>query len=156
MADAGITLEKLGYYKHLKSHEDVALAVIGGYFDAGGVKEEIFTRYETRGIRVLARSPRMPEHVFVTRSDMDPRIISILRKGMLKMGADSTKTPVFTSIKENFPLIASVAVVDEKEEQTLGLIILLRDTSTEDEMDHLKSKFLGNVSNHLRNPRFCW
>ncbi len=63
-----------------------------------------------------------------------------------------TWTVRFTSIKENFPLVASVAVVDEKEEQTLGLIILLRDMSAEDELDHLKSKFLENVSNHLRNP----
>lgn len=58
----------------------------------------------------------------------------------------------FTSIRENFPLVASVAVVDEKDEQTLGLIILLRDRSAEDELDHLKNKFLENVSNHLRNP----
>jgi signal transduction histidine kinase/CheY-like chemotaxis protein len=58
----------------------------------------------------------------------------------------------FTSIREDFPLVASVAVVDEKEEQTLGLIILLRDMSAEDELDHLKSKFLENVSNNLRNP----
>jgi len=63
-----------------------------------------------------------------------------------------TWTVRFTSVKENFPLVASVAVVDEKDEQTLGLIILLRDMSAEDEMDHLKSKFLENVSNHLRNP----
>lgn len=58
----------------------------------------------------------------------------------------------FSTIREDFPLVASVAVVDEKEEQTLGLIILLRDMSAEDELDHLKSKFLENVSNHLRNP----
>jgi signal transduction histidine kinase/DNA-binding NarL/FixJ family response regulator len=63
-----------------------------------------------------------------------------------------TWTVRFSSIKEKFPLVASVAVVDEKEEQTLGLIILLRDMSAEDELDHLKSKFLENVSNHLRNP----
>ena len=63
-----------------------------------------------------------------------------------------TWTVRFSTTKEDFPLIASVAVVDEKEEQTLGLIILLRDMSTEDELDHLKSKFLENVSNHLRNP----
>ena len=63
-----------------------------------------------------------------------------------------TWTVRFTSVKENLPLVASVAVVDEKDEQTLGLIILLRDVSAEDELDHLKSKFLENVSNHLRNP----
>jgi signal transduction histidine kinase/DNA-binding NarL/FixJ family response regulator len=63
-----------------------------------------------------------------------------------------TWTVRFSTIREKIPLVASVAVVDEKEEQTLGLIILLRDMSAEDELDHLKSKFLENVSNHLRNP----
>lgn len=58
----------------------------------------------------------------------------------------------FNSIGEEFPLVASVAVVDEKEEQTLGLILLLRDISAEKELDYLKSRFLENVSNHLRNP----
>jgi two-component system sensor histidine kinase VicK len=48
--------------------------------------------------------------------------------------------------------VASVAVVDEREEQTLGLIILLRDISEEEALDHLKTRFLENISNHLRNP----
>jgi signal transduction histidine kinase len=63
-----------------------------------------------------------------------------------------TWTVKFHSIKENFPLIASVAVVDEEEEQTLGLIILLRDISSERELDHLRSRFLENISNQIRNP----
>ncbi|MDF1535109.1 MAG: response regulator [bacterium] len=63
-----------------------------------------------------------------------------------------TWTVRFTSIKDKIPLVASVAVVDEREEQTLGLIILLRDISEEEELDHLKTRFLENVSNHLRNP----
>jgi len=66
------------------------------------------------------------------------------------------KNPVWTvrfdSIGEEFPLLASVAVVDEKEKQTLGLVLLLRDTSPEQEMDRLKNRFLENVSTHLRNP----
>jgi signal transduction histidine kinase/CheY-like chemotaxis protein len=58
----------------------------------------------------------------------------------------------FNSIGEEFPLVTSVAVVDEKEEQTLGLILLLRDSTAEQERDHLKSKFLENISNHMRSP----
>lgn len=58
----------------------------------------------------------------------------------------------FHSIRENVPLIASVAVVDEEEEQTLGLIILLRDISAERELDNLRSRFLENISNQIRNP----
>jgi len=76
--------------------------------------------------------------------------------GVLEEQRIGVKNPTwsvrFNTIKEDFPLIASVAVVDEKEEQTLGLIILLRDMTAEDELDHLKSKFLENVSTHLRNP----
>ncbi len=63
-----------------------------------------------------------------------------------------TWTVRFTSTRDNIPLVASVAVVDEREEQTLGLIILLRDISEEEELDHLKNRFLENISNHLRNP----
>jgi PAS domain S-box-containing protein len=63
-----------------------------------------------------------------------------------------TWTVRFTSTKDNIPLVASVAVVDEQEEQTLGLIILLRDISEEEELDQLKNRFLENISNHLRNP----
>ena len=58
----------------------------------------------------------------------------------------------FASRRSEIPLLASVAVVDEEEEQTLGLIILLRDITSERELDRLKNKFLENVSNHLRNP----
>lgn len=70
-----------------------------------------------------------------------------------KIGVNNpTWTVRFRSIAEAFPLVASVAVVDEKEKQTLGLILLLRDTSGEQEIDHLKNRFLENVSTHLRNP----
>ncbi|UCF30202.1 MAG: response regulator [bacterium] len=58
----------------------------------------------------------------------------------------------FLSKRGETPLLASVAVVDEEDEQTLGLIILLRDVTSERELDRLKNKFLENVSNHLRNP----
>ncbi len=58
----------------------------------------------------------------------------------------------FFSRRNELPLLASVAVVDDEEEQTLGLIILLRDITSERELDRLKNKFLENVSNHLRSP----
>jgi PAS domain S-box-containing protein len=58
----------------------------------------------------------------------------------------------FQSVKEDFPLVASVAVVDEKGEQTLGLILLLRDITAERELDNLRSRFLENISNQIMNP----
>ena len=58
----------------------------------------------------------------------------------------------FNSKVQNLPLRASVAVVDEEEEKTLGLILLLRDITEEHELDKMKSRFLENVSSHLNSP----
>ena len=78
-------------------------------------------------------------------------IFSILEKQHIGE-KDPTWNIKFSSVREGLPLMASVAVVDEEEEQTLGLIILLRDITAERELDRMKNKFLQNVSNHLRNP----
>jgi phosphonate transport system substrate-binding protein len=100
LSKAGVGMEKLSRYHHLKSHEDVALAVIGGYFDAGSVKEEVFRKYEERGLRILVRGPQMPEHLFVARSDMDPETFRLLKKVLLDIGKDDRRKTVLTSIKD--------------------------------------------------------
>ncbi len=88
------------------------------------------------------------QHLF---DHIPKKVFSVLEEQRIGV-KNPTWTVRFSSVVEGVPLVANVAVVDEKEEQTLGLIILLRDMSAEDELDHLKSRFLENVSNHLRNP----
>ena len=71
LREAGVQTEDLGHHEFLGTHHDVALAVIGGYYDAGAIKEEVFYRYEERGLRALAQSRPISEHVFVANSNMD-------------------------------------------------------------------------------------
>lgn len=54
---AGVDLGDLETYEFLGTHHDVALAVLGGYYDAGGLKEEVFYRYEKRGIKNACQEP---------------------------------------------------------------------------------------------------
>ncbi len=56
------------------------------------------------------------------------------------------------SIREGRPLSALFGLVDEEEEKTLGLIILLRDITAEQELDRQKGKFLENMSSQMRDP----
>jgi signal transduction histidine kinase/CheY-like chemotaxis protein len=56
------------------------------------------------------------------------------------------------SIREGRPLSARFGLVDEEEEKTLGLIILLRDITAEQELDRQKSRFLENMSSQMRDP----
>ena len=42
LAQAGVPVSQLGRHDFLNSYSDVALAVLGGYFDAGALKDDIF------------------------------------------------------------------------------------------------------------------
>jgi len=82
---AGVPLERLADYRHLTGHKNVALAVLVGAADAGAVKAEIFERYRSRGLRSLARTPCISEHLFVTRSDLDAALVARLRGLLLDL-----------------------------------------------------------------------
>lgn len=65
LAQAGVTLASLAAYSHLGRHERVALAVLHGDFDAGGLRLDIARAYLDRGLRILATSPPLPPHGIV-------------------------------------------------------------------------------------------
>lgn len=63
LAQAGLTRADLAGIAHLDRHERVALAVLHGDFDAGGLRLDIAKGYVPRGLRVLAASLPLPPHV---------------------------------------------------------------------------------------------
>jgi phosphonate transport system substrate-binding protein len=82
---AGVPKTDLASYEHLASHKNVALGVLTGDFDAGAVKTEVFEELQSRGLRILANLPTVPEHIFITRSDMPPAQVQVLRKALLEL-----------------------------------------------------------------------
>jgi phosphonate transport system substrate-binding protein len=65
LANAGLKRDDLAVVTHLDRHERVALAVIHGDFDAGGLRLDIARAYLPRGLRILATSQPLPPHVVV-------------------------------------------------------------------------------------------
>jgi phosphonate transport system substrate-binding protein len=63
LAQAGVKRADLASVAHLDRHERVALAVLHGDFDAGGLRLDIAKSYLPRGLRVLATSQPLPPHV---------------------------------------------------------------------------------------------
>lgn len=94
LAEAGITLEQLGSYNFLASHHDVALGVLGGFYEAGGLKEEVFREYAGRGLRVLAKSPPIPEHLFLAGSRLPESQVAKLRQALLELKDPAILTPI--------------------------------------------------------------
>jgi phosphonate transport system substrate-binding protein len=63
LAQAGLGRAELAGIAHLDRHERVALAVLHGDFDAGGLRLDIAKSYVPRGLRILATSQPLPPHV---------------------------------------------------------------------------------------------
>jgi phosphonate transport system substrate-binding protein len=83
MKQAGVSIDSLAGYGFLKNHDNVALAVLIGEFDAGAVKEETFQKFAPKGARALAMTPPIPEHLFVASSRQLPVTVEALRASLL-------------------------------------------------------------------------
>lgn len=86
---AGVGVEQLASHKFVGDHLNVALGVLAGEFDAGAVKEDVFYQYEKRGLRAIATSPPISDHLFVATHRMQPDKIRKLRALLLAMHRDA-------------------------------------------------------------------
>ena len=113
---AGIDLEDLKKYEFLGSHNNVALGVLGGYYDAGGVKEGVFYKYQKRGLKMLAKSPPIAEHVFVASKNLPESTVNTLRQSLVNL-KDKT---ILSSIKKS---VTGMAEVKDADYDTLRTIL---------------------------------
>lgn len=66
-------------YRHLGSHDNVAKAVSWGLFDAGGIQPALAEKYVGKGVKVIAESEPVHEHVLVVSSTVDAGTVKKLR-----------------------------------------------------------------------------
>ncbi len=85
LEQAGVPLRTLANHRFLGAHKNVALAVLAGDFDAGAVKEEIYREYAPQGLRALATSPPVADHLFVARSNLPAAEVERLRAALLRL-----------------------------------------------------------------------
>jgi len=104
LLEADITVDKFKKTAFLGTHNNVALGVLGGYYDAGGLKENVYFKYRERGLKLLAQSSPVSEHLFVARKDLPQATIAILRQSMLQL-KDET---ILASIKNTITGLGSV------------------------------------------------
>ncbi len=105
---AGIRLSDLEDYSYLGSHKNVALGVLSGDFDAGGVKEEVMVAYRDKGLRAFAKSPAYSEHLFVARSDLDAELIEQLRTALYELSNSPEGRELLKGIKSRVTALVPV------------------------------------------------
>ncbi len=84
LAQAGLKRADLAAVVHLDRHERVALAVLHGDFDAGGLRLDIAKTYLSRGLRILATSLPLPPHVIAASPKVAAAEAVRVRQGLLQ------------------------------------------------------------------------
>ncbi|MBN2333877.1 MAG: phosphate/phosphite/phosphonate ABC transporter substrate-binding protein [Deltaproteobacteria bacterium] len=99
-------------YRFLKTHEDVALGVLAGDFAAGAVKEAVFQRFKTRGLKMLTATPAVAEYLFVASSTMPAMTVERLRLALLNLKMTAEGRQVLYAIKESLTGFSPVCDAD--------------------------------------------
>lgn len=107
---AGITIDALASFNFVGDHINVALAVLAGEFDAGAVKEDVFFKYESQGLRAIGTSPAISDHAFVVSNNVAPAQVLRLREILLHLHDDPNGKIIMSGLAKN--LSAFVPAVD--------------------------------------------
>lgn len=85
LLQAGLKADMLGSSAFIGDHVNVALGVLSGDYDAGATKEDVYLQYENRGLRSIATSMPLSDHLFVASSKLPPEKVRQLQELMLQL-----------------------------------------------------------------------
>ena len=93
LADAGLGLNDLRDFAYLGSHERVALAVLHGDFDAGGLRQSVAEKYAQRvpGLKIIKTSPPLPPHLIVARPGLNEKLLKRIHNALLNPSTEFEK-----------------------------------------------------------------
>lgn len=109
---SGIGLRDLPRHRFVGSHENVALAILSGDFDAGALNAETYANYQGRGMRSIATTIAVSGQLFVVRSDLPADLIDRLRSVLLGMGARPEGRRVLGLLQQGTKATAPVVDAD--------------------------------------------
>ncbi|KPJ96502.1 MAG: hypothetical protein AMJ53_00495 [Gammaproteobacteria bacterium SG8_11] len=120
LLEVGISVEDLAEHKFLGNHTNVVLGVLSGDFDAGAVKESEFYKYEQRGLKAIATTPALSEHLFVASDSMPESIVNVLRSALLNAHLSEQGLRAIHAIK---PTISAFMPAQDSDYENLRVII---------------------------------
>jgi len=95
---SGVALDKLGKHAFLRTQDNILLGVLSGDFDAGALMENIYLRYEERGLKRLATTPEYSGHLLVAGGKRPAETALALRTALLELKNSAEGRAVLKSI----------------------------------------------------------
>ena len=85
MMKEGMSVNDLSKHAFLGSHDNIALNIIAGTFDAAGIMPDIAEKYKEKGLAVILKQPEITEHVFAATKSMDAATHKKIQAALLSM-----------------------------------------------------------------------
>ena len=117
---AGIDVKQFSEVSFVANHDNIALGILAGTFDAGAVKEEVFLQYEPRGLRSLARSGPVTDHVFIARKDLPQETVQALRKALLQLSDNPEGKQIISGMRSD---VTALVPADDRDFDSLRTIM---------------------------------
>ena len=108
----GISLKDLETYEFITNHNNVALSVLSGDYDAGAIKEDIFEKYRSKGIRALAYTPEVSDHVFLAGTSIKVKRMEKLKEVLLAVGKKPGEQDILDSLQSGVTSLTAAADAD--------------------------------------------
>jgi phosphonate transport system substrate-binding protein len=108
LASRGVSIDDLKEHAYLRNHENVALGVLLGRYDAGGVKEETFNKYSSRGLGVIEYTPWFSSHLFILNRNLPEKQRVRISEALLTLHAQSGGYGILQLIKKKTTALVPV------------------------------------------------
>lgn len=86
---AGMPLDKLGKQAFLGHYDNIARAVVRGFYDAGILKDTTALKWQGKGLRILHVSPQLPPYNIVASGKVDQGLLEKMRQAFLKLDVNN-------------------------------------------------------------------
>lgn len=98
---AGVDVRALADRQFLTNHDNIALGVLAGGFDAGALKEDVFRQYEREGLKAIAYSQEFGDHLFVMGAKSSAQITQQVRQALLSLKDRPEGREILGAIQKN-------------------------------------------------------
>jgi phosphate/phosphite/phosphonate ABC transporter binding protein len=103
LAEAGVNLHDLQEVVYLGYHDAVAMAILSGRCDAGGLRESTARTFEDRGLVVIKTSTEIPEYPICASKHLDRETSDLVKKALLGLDRkDPAHAAVLSMIDQDY------------------------------------------------------
>lgn len=109
LLEQGVAARDLPGHQFLANHDNIALGVLGGDFDAGALKEDVFRNYAAEGLKVVAFTQEFGDHVFVAGAKTPAQTAKDIRQALLGLKDRPEGRGVLAAIQKNLAALVPAA-----------------------------------------------